>query len=415
MLGSLLQFVMFSLAARILGPTEFGFFAFVFSVTSFLAVVGALGQEKLISRVWHEYAGCGHTERAMSALSFATANVIMGALAIAACEKLAGHALGYSFPVLAAAASLTAVQVIFTFSSTAARPIAGLVVGAGLFEVVWRAVVIAVLVAVWCTRSSLSTLHLVWLVTAAMTLSVAVQIFLLRHKLPVFSPVRASATDRSEWLRRSARMWGSGIVEAGTQFADVIIIGLAFDYVAAGAYFAATRIASVLHRVALGGATLGATQVSLLYFHRPPEELRTFIRSLSTQTTVLALAGILGLVVLGKPLLGIFGPSYLSEYPTLLVVASSAFVTAMFCLAPQLLLLTGHEGLYLRVISAALVIRLLLIVILIGKFGTMGAAIALLAVSIFTALALNHLCRSRVGFDASIFAGVWPVKSGAVS
>ena len=409
MLGSLLQFIMFSLSARALGPVEFGLFAFVFNVTSFMSVAGVLGQEKLINRLWHEYSGDGSDDRAMSALSFTSVNVLFGSMAVALIVEFIGWLEGYPWWLLASAAALSGVQVILSFTSSAARPIAGLAIGAGLFEIVWRVLTIAGLALALLWPLAIDTAHLAWLMATSMAVAIAIQFYLMRDKLPSKSFVKAAVHDRAEWWQRSAKMWGSALVEAAAQFVDVIVIGLLFDFVAAGAYFAATRIAAALHRVSLGAATLAATQVSLLYFHRPREELRAFISSLSWQTTVLALAGFVGLVVLGKPLLALFGPAYVSEYWTLLLVASGALVTATFCIAPQLLLLTGHEGTYLRVISVALVVRLVLLTVLIQMYGTLGAALALVIVAIFTAVVLNIYCRRLVGVDASIFASIFPI------
>src|SRR5580704_3240549 len=53
--GSVLNIVMFTIAARTMGPVEFGHFAIWFNVISFLAVISLCGQETLIIRSWGEY------------------------------------------------------------------------------------------------------------------------------------------------------------------------------------------------------------------------------------------------------------------------------------------------------------------------------------------------------------------------
>lgn len=410
MAGSVLQFVMFSLSARVLGPHDFGFFAFVFNVTSFLSVAGVLGQEKLITRLWSEYSGNGRADEALEALAFTAWNAAGGAVVISAGVALVGWLLGYPVEILVAAAALTGVQVILTFISHAARPIAGLAAGAGLFEITWRVLTIIGLLAVYFTQTDIDTPELTSLLAASMAVSIMLQLALMRHAVSFRALLRTAAKGNAEWWQRSAKMWASAILEAATQFADVIIIGLVFDFVSAGAYFAATRIASALHRVSLGAYNLAGTRISLLYYHRSRAELRAFIQSLSTQTTALALAGFVGLVIVGKPLLAVFGADYVSEYWTLLIVASGALVTAVFCIAPQMLLQTGHEGIYLSVLAVGLVSRLALLAVLIQEFGTIGAAIAVVIVNIATSITLNAYCRKRVGVDASIFASIWPVR-----
>jgi O-antigen/teichoic acid export membrane protein len=72
--------------------------------------------------------------------------------------------------------------------------------------------------------------------------------------------------------------------------------------------------------------------------------------------------------------------------------------------AAYLLLLTGNEGAYPRILAYGLLSRLVLIAILGPWLGLMGAAIAWSVSAAGMALALIIACRRRVGIDPSILS-----------
>lgn len=409
--GSILQFAMFSLAARRLGPDDFGTFATWFNITSLLAVAGALGQEKLISRVWHEYAGDGNMDRATRALALSTAASLAGAISVASVLAVVAYQSGVPPALVGAAALIVVAQAMLSLTFHAARPIAGVVVATGVFELVWRVLVVAILVAALVTGMAQDSPLLTAEIAGAMLIAMALNMYLSGRRLPTLvNLATASRSNIAGWHRHSLRMWGSAVVEAGGQFGDVIVIGLLFKPAAAGAYFAASRVANSLYRLTVGTAHQAASKVSLLFYHRPRSEFTGFVRNLAIQTSVVVILGFLGLVVLGKPLLGLFGASFVEEYRTMLVLGSGASIAALFSLAPYLLLQTGFEGLYLQTITTSLVGRLSLVAVLVVVMGGLGAAIAVSTASVATALVLNFYCRKYVGVDASIFGLVWPVK-----
>jgi Na+-driven multidrug efflux pump len=80
--------------------------------------------------------------------------------------------------------------------------------------------------------------------------------------------------------------------------------------------------------------------------------------------------------------------------------------------------LTGHEGGYVPVVAANVLLRLLGFLIFIPWLGVLGAALsATLSLAIAT-IALNVLCRRRTGVDPSILVLFrlwrWKTKARAV-
>jgi O-antigen/teichoic acid export membrane protein len=95
-----------------------------------------------------------------------------------------------------------------------------------------------------------------------------------------------------------------------------------------------------------------------------------------------------------------------SAYPTLLILAVGASTTALTGPAAYVLLLTGNEGAYPRIMACALVARFALIAIFGSLFGLTGAAIAWSLSAVGMSLALVIACRKLVRLDPSVFGAI---------
>src|SRR5262249_50295685 len=104
----------------------------------------------------------------------------------------------------------------------------------------------------------------------------------------------------------------------------------------------------------------------------------------------------------GKLLLWVFGAAYVSAYPALIVLTLGASVSALAGPAGYVLLMTGNEGIYPRIMAGGLVLRFALIAILGPLFGLMGAVVAWSISAVAIAVALTIACRFFVGLDPSL-------------
>jgi len=90
------------------------------------------------------------------------------------------------------------------------------------------------------------------------------------------------------------------------------------------------------------------------------------------------------------------------QYPILILLSLGTAVGALAGPAPALLVLTGHEGTYSAIAGVSVVMRIVALLLLASLFGATGAAVASLAGSIFTAVALNVASRRLVGADPAV-------------
>jgi O-antigen/teichoic acid export membrane protein len=402
--GSLLGFTMFALAARSMEPHAFGTLAVIFNAMSFLAVIAVCGQETLIVRSWGEYCGSDRPTLARGALAFGvkviaatgSATAIIVALVWPLLQKDTSPAL-----ILAACAFLL-LQAFMNFSAQFSRVAAGVIVGETPREILWRLVVVAAIMTHQALQTSFSAVEFFAIATAALAFSVLLQQVFVARALPAAVKASKSEYEIDAWIPRSFRMWLSSILDTSSQYLEVIAIGLFLGPTTAAFYFVATRITNVFAMIGGSITAYATSQISGLFHRNARDELQAILRSLALISATLAAGAFLTIALGGKALLWIFGAVYVSGYPALMVLTAGASAVALAGPAAYLLLLTGNEGLYPRILACGLLARLILIAVLGPWLGLMGAAIAWSVSALGMSAALVMGCRQRTGVDPSV-------------
>src|SRR5262249_52095119 len=141
-------------------------------------------------------------------------------------------------------------------------------------------------------------------------------------------------------------------------------------------YFVAARISNVFAMISASISTYAVRRISRLFYSDGKEELQSILHSLAMISAAVAIVAFAIITLGGHTLLWMFGSAYWSAYPTLMVLTAGAALTALAGPAAHILLLTGYEGIYPRIMAAGLAFRFMLICVLGPSYGLMGAAIA---------------------------------------
>jgi O-antigen/teichoic acid export membrane protein len=399
--GALLMIVVFTLAARSMPSAEFGKIAMWFNALSCLAVASVFGQDTLIVRSWGEYGEKRRPDLMIGAYRFCwtTAAICagLGCTALIAANRLLAAPL--SSLALAAACAFLVAQVLLHFSSHSSRTIRGYLTSEPHRELTWRLILLAVIALHLRGALTLETFFLA--VASGMMVSTALQTFATLRNFPVKLGRERPAYFTREWINRSFRMCLSATVEAMSQYAEVIILGLLATPSAAAGYFIAARIANIFPMMSSGLNTYTVTKASSLHFGGRTESLQGVMRSVMTVAALIAAPTFILLALVAKPVLSIFGPSYVADYPALIILAAASFIIMLCGPSPGLLLITGDEKMWSRIAGLSLILRVALMSQLAPSYGAVGAAMSWAIVNIPVAIAASDLCRRRTGVDPS--------------
>ncbi|MCV3238548.1 oligosaccharide flippase family protein [Mesorhizobium sp. ZC-5] len=191
--------------------------------------------------------------------------------------------------------------------------------------------------------------------------------------------------------------------------ADVLMVGVFMQPDDVAVYFATVKTLALVHFVYFA-VKAGVAQRYAQFTHSDPEKLAAFARETVSWTFWPSLLMAMVVLVLGKPMLMLFGPEFDSGYPLLFLLVGGVVARAAVGPAESLLTMSGNQNICAAVYAMTLVLNIGLSVLLIPVFGLWGAAIATALSMIFEASALSFTVWRKLGIVMAIFWPTAPAK-----
>jgi O-antigen/teichoic acid export membrane protein len=401
--GAIVAFAMYSLAARVLSAVDFGHLAMWLCVSQMGSVLALLGQEMFVLRSLNEYAVADRPDLSKGSLLFSIAIVTVIPLLLAICIGLTGvFRLGEDPDLMIAAGLFLIALSAITLSSHVARSTVGILLAEGMRDFFWRTLVVIVLVALIATRTIIKIDQFFMLSSAGIGLALMVQITAIARRLPRRIVHAKASWQFGRWVKVSSGFWASAILETVNQYFDVVIVYWFLDPASAGAYFVASRLANMFAVPSGALHNFATRRIPTLYFSGRINELNQMLK-LMAEVQLLCVAA--GGAILGfgaETILGVFGPDFVAQKWTLIILAAGTAFYAAGGPASSVLMIAGHEGRYPWIVAANIALRFLGFAIFIPLFGLQGAALAAATSLGIVTIVLNILCRRWLGLNPSV-------------
>lgn len=220
----------------------------------------------------------------------------------------------------------------------------------------------------------------------------------LRHKLPA----GPRTVHFGEWFAVSLPIF---LVESFFFLltnADVLMVGFFMQPEDVAVYFATVKTLALVHFVYFA-VKAGVAQRYAAYTHGDPDKLAAFARETVSWTFWPSVAMAIVVLVLGEPMLMLFGPEFVAGYPLLFLLCVGVVARSAVGPAESLLTMSGNENICALVYALTLVLNVALSVALIPLFGLWGAAVATATSMVFEASALSFTVWRRLGIAMAIF------------
>jgi O-antigen/teichoic acid export membrane protein len=176
---------------------------------------------------------------------------------------------------------------------------------------------------------------------------------------------------------------------------DILLLDLFVEPDDIAIYFAAARTIALISFVHFAITAVAMPKFAALAAVGDGTGLRRHLADMRAWTFWPSLAGAAGLLVLGQPLLWLFGPGFIAAYPVMFVLVGGLLALAAAGPVQGLLVVTGHQNITAGVLAVTVVVNGALNLALIPVWGLSGAAAATSLSLAFQALAL-HLAARRV-------------------
>jgi O-antigen/teichoic acid export membrane protein len=189
---------------------------------------------------------------------------------------------------------------------------------------------------------------------------------------------------------------------------DIIIVGQFVPPDQVAVYYAATKTLALVHFVYFSVRAGAAHRISQYYTAGDRVRLEALVRDTLHWTFWPSLGLAALLLLLGKPLLGLFGPSFVDGYPLLFIFTIGLVFRASVGPAESLLSMSGQQRICATVYFLTFLFNVAMNFLLIPRYGLHGAAIATTIALFVEAAGLFVVTWSRLGIRCSILFAFGP-------
>jgi O-antigen/teichoic acid export membrane protein len=405
--GAVLAFGSTLLVGQVAGDGAAGVF---FQIIAFfnIAVVGTvLGADTALVRELSARVATGAAADGPRVLRIALVPVAAVSSALALAAWIAAPALGDGglATAIRCAAPFVPLGAVMTALFGALRGLGRIRVFSALQNVTLPVLRLALVAAVLVLGAGLLQLTLAWTVPVAIVLCLAA--------VCVARAVRSAAGRRADgvapveplpapsakrfWSFASAR-GAAALVETCLEWVDVICVGLFLGPAAAGAYGAVNRYVRLGSMLDLTARLVTSPLVSASMARGDTGAARAVYAATTRVLVAAAWPFYLVLVIFAPVLLGVFGPGFAVAAPAMSLIGLAMMLAVSAGGVQSVLLMAGHSRWQLLNKLAALAVAVLGCVLLIPRWGLVGAATAWAAsVLLDTSLATFQVWR-RLGF-----------------
>jgi O-antigen/teichoic acid export membrane protein len=229
------------------------------------------------------------------------------------------------------------------------------------------------------------------------------QFLVLNRRLSGVVDSGAKTYEVRSWLATSTPIF---IVEAFyllLTYADVIVVQQYRPANEVAIYYAAVKTMALVAFIYFSVAQTIAHKFAQYHVAGDRTRLVAFLRQSVRLTFWPSLASIVVLLLCGRPLLHLFGRDFVSGYPLMFVISVGLLARAAVGPAERLLNMLGERRSCALVYAGSFALNVVLCIVLIPRFGLLGAAIASAVALLLESASLFAVAKYRLGLHCLIF------------
>ncbi len=403
-LGLLLHVVI----ARLLGVTGYGVYTLTITWVSVLSVLALLGQSNAVLRFvpgyvhradWGEL--CGLRKRMSLAVLIASIVIsLVGAAIVYAFRIRLGRELELT---LLAGFVLLPVLTQLQLSSALHRGLKR-AVSSGVFNSLLRPALLLGLVLgfVLLLRDRL-TAPIVMLASGLAALAaLGGSEWLLTRVWPRGAKRASPRYETRSWLRLGGHLFFLVVIGIVLNRVDVLVLGGMVGVAVVGPYYAAVQLAAIALYGLNAVNTILAPMIAERYAANDHAALKRLVHRAAWLTFAITVIVSLITVLVGRWVLGLFGPGFTVAYVPLLIILGGQCVNAAAGPVGFLMAMTRFERQAPAIFGGGAALNLLLSVVLIPELGIIGAAVATAVATIAWNVAAFLFVRRKLGVNPTV-------------
>ena len=186
-------------------------------------------------------------------------------------------------------------------------------------------------------------------------------------------------------------------------YTDILVLRQFRDPEEVAVYYGASKTLALIAIVYFSVAAAVAHKFAEYHVTGDREAFAELVHKATRWTFWPSLAAAIVVLALGRPILWLFGPSFVTGYPVMFVLTIGLLARASVGPAERLLNMVGEQRRCSLIFLAAFAINLLLCVVLIPNFGMLGAAFSLATALVVESALLFTVIKQRLGLHIWIW------------
>jgi O-antigen/teichoic acid export membrane protein len=406
-------FVSQILLARWMGSSEYGTYVYVWTWLLLLGDIVHLGLPLTAQRHIPDYTQRKSFDLLRGYLlgsrwitfGLSTLAAILGALAVRWFEaSLDHHAV---MPLYLACVGLPFYALSFMLDGIA-RSYNWIVLGLAPHSLLRPLLLLALVAGVHAAGFPVDATTVLFALVVSIWITALLQLVVLDRWLIQTVPSGGRAYDVGGWFAISLPMitvWGLYTLLTTT---DVLVLRQFRPAEEVAHYYAAAKTLTLVTFVYFAVAASAAHRFTAYHVAGDHHGLAAFAAKSVRWIFWPSLAATVLVLVLGKPLLWLFGPSFVGAYPVMFVLAVGLLARAAIGPAERLLTMVGQQRVCALAYAAAFAVNLTGCLLLAGPLGGIGVAIATSAAFVVESALLYWIAKSRLGLHLL----PWPFDRG---
>lgn len=242
--------------------------------------------------------------------------------------------------------------------------------------------------------------------------AVIVQAMLITRRFSAEIPNVRRTYAFKTWIAAALPLLAILACDLVLQNMDVLVLSAYTTPAEVGMYFAASKTMSLILFIHYAVGSAFANRFSALNARGDHEGLTLLVSDAVRWTFWPSLSAAAVILALGTPLLWLFNPQFTAAYPVMFVLAVGFLIRASIGPADFLLNMLGEQKLCAAVLMTSAVLDVALMLVLVPRFGMLGAAMATSAALTAAAILNYGVARRRLGLRISIWDNLGPDTKG---
>jgi O-antigen/teichoic acid export membrane protein len=230
-----------------------------------------------------------------------------------------------------------------------------------------------------------------------------IQLVMLDWRLTAKVARGRKAYEVATWFKTAIPIFMVGSFYLLLTYADILVLQQFRPPDEVAVYYAAAKTLALVAFVNFSVAAAAAHKFSEYHVAGDRERLAAFLADAIRWTFWPSLAATVLILALGRPFLWLFGPNFVDGYLLMFILAVGLLSRAAVGPVERLLNMLGEQRACAMVYAIAFTTNLGLCVLLIPRFGALGAAIATSSAVLTESTLLFFVTRHRLGLHVLVW------------